>query len=124
MSKTTPTLTRSTVLACAVPRTWSSVRSTDGAIVVDPSAYDFVLVFNADQYRDVLADSGQPILITRDFSVTDRRGKLRLRLGRIIEPWRLRRTLLNEGVTRLTIVPGPGALAHRIAAVLGRIPVA
>lgn len=123
MSKTTPTLTTSAVLACAVPRTWSSTPATAGATVVDPSAYDFVLVFNEEQYRDVLAGSGQPILITRDFSVTDRRGKLRLRLGRIIEPWRLRRTLLNEGVTRLTIVPGPGALAHRIAAVLGRVPV-
>lgn len=124
MSNMTPTRTQSTVLACAVPRTWSSVRAADGAVGVDPAAYDFVLVFNADQYRMVLAASGQPILITRDFSVTDRRGKLRLRLGRIIEPWRLRRTLLNEGVTRLTIVPGPGALAYRIAAVLGRVPLA
>lgn len=123
MSKTTPPRTMTTVLACAVPRTWSSVRATGSALVVEPSAFDFVLVFNADQYRDVLAASGQPILITRDFSVTDRRGKLRLRLGRFIEPWRLRRTLLNEGVTRLTIVPGPGAVAYRIAALLGRVPV-
>ena len=121
MSKPTTTRTSSSVLACAVPRTWSLATSS-GPTLRDLSAFDFVLVFNADQYQDVLRESGQPILITRDFSVTDRRGKLRLRLGRLIEPWRLRRTLLNEGVTRLTIVPGPGALAYRVAAVLGRVP--
>lgn len=123
MSKLTPTRTATTVLACAVPRTWASAHGSADAIGSALSTFDFVLVFNADQYLQVLAADGQPILITRDFSVTDRRGKLRLRLGRLIEPWRLRRTLLNEGVTRLTILPGPGALAYRIAAIMGRVPV-
>ncbi|TFC05566.1 hypothetical protein E3O42_03170 [Cryobacterium adonitolivorans] len=123
MSKLTPTRPATTVLACAVPRTWASEPGSTAAIGSEVSSFDFVLVFNANQYRQVLEAAGQPILITRDFSVTDRRGKLRLRLGRLIEPWRLRRTLLNEGVSRLTILPGPGALAYRVAAIMGRVPV-
>jgi hypothetical protein len=111
------------VEACAVPRSWPFGDDLDIPKVRDLASFDFVLVFDARQYQLVLQAEGQPILITRDFSVTDRRGKMRLRLGRLLEPWRLRRTLLNEGVTKLTIISGPGAIAYRLAALMGRVPV-
>ncbi|HEY0248649.1 MAG TPA: hypothetical protein VGC45_10345 [Gryllotalpicola sp.] len=83
-------------------------------------AGDFVLVSDADQYAAAVAAGAQPILVTLSFSVTDSRGRMRLLLGDLLAPWRWRRVLLNEGITRLTVVPGRGGLRFRVAAALAR----
>jgi hypothetical protein len=77
------------------------------------AASEFVLVSNATQYATVTESGGQPILVTRSFSVTDSRGRARLLLGALIGPWRWRRVLLNEGIGALAIVGGGGAAAFR-----------
>lgn len=88
------------------------------------AACDFVLVSDEAQYDAAVAAGGQPILVTRSFSVTDRRGRARLLLGGLIEPWRWRRVMLNEGIGDLTVVRGAGvpatrdALGFRVAAAL------
>ena len=100
--------------AYALPRNWDS----DETLAVND--VDFVLVSTPAQYAHVLELQGQPILITRKFSVTDSRGSMRLLLGRLIEPWRWRRALLNENITSLTVLRGEGAWVFRVAAVLAR----
>ena len=81
---------------------------------------DFVLVSTSEQYAQAVALGAQPILVTLSFSVTDRRGRARLLLGRLLAPWRWRRVLLNEGVATLTVVRGRGDRDFAIAAWLAR----
>jgi hypothetical protein len=91
-------------------------------------AADFLLVSDETQYAAAVQAGAQPILATRSFSVTDRRGRSRLLLGALIGPWRWRRVLLNEGVGSLAIVApggagwrpasGTGAFGFRLAALL------
>ena len=100
--------------AYALPRNW------DGEGSISIKNVDFVLVSTPAQYAHVLELQGQPILITRKFSVTDSRGSMRLLLGRLIEPWRWRRALLNENITRLVVLRGEGAWVFRVAAILAR----
>ncbi|MCS5735572.1 hypothetical protein [Herbiconiux daphne] len=107
--------------AMALPKDFAG--STPPVRIPDPASFDFVLVSTSDQYEYALSVGAQPILITRDFSVTDRRGKLRLRLGKLIEPWRWRRTLLNEGVTELTVPRAGGSASFRIASRLAKVRV-
>jgi hypothetical protein len=103
------------ITAYALPRNWQSAK----ADVVLKTA-DFVLVSTTLQYKHVIEVMGQPILITRKFSVTDSRGSMRLLLGGLIEPWRWRRALLNENITSLRILRGEGSWVFRIAAILSR----
>ena len=103
------------IYAYALPRDWDGA---PGGLVLKGS--DFVLVSTAAQYAQVLELQGQPILITRKFSVTDSRGSMRLLLGGLIEPWRWRRALLNENISRLAVLPGDGAWVFRVAAILAR----
>ena len=117
----TNAISTQTVTALALPKDWQVKASEAGDGF---SKFDFVLVQSEVQYRAVVGETGQPILITRDFSVTDRRGKLRLRLGKLIEPWRWRRTLLNEGISTVYLADKRGLAPVRIAARLAKVRVA
>jgi hypothetical protein len=64
------------------------------------------LVTRADHF-ELLEELGLDVaLVPRRFSVTDSKADARARLGRLIMPWRWRRLLLNEGVTRLAVPVG------------------
>ena len=94
-----------------------------GSLATDPLSemahrYEFVLVANPALYTPLVDAGAQPILLSRGFSETDARGRNRLKLGPVIEPWRWRRVLMNENVDRLTIRWGTGALAMIVGAIL------
>jgi hypothetical protein len=103
------------ISACALPRNWRLANSP-----INGTLFDFVLVSSEVQYAEVLSGGGQPILITRQFSVTDRRGRVRLLLGGLIEPWRWRRVLLNEGINALHIFSGERSWIFTAAARLAQ----
>jgi hypothetical protein len=106
------------IAACALPKDWRQA--------VNPlrhDLFDYVLAATPAQYESVLEHGGQPILITRRFSVTDSRGSLRLLLGGLIEPWRWRRVLLNEGIGMLHVYQGDRSWVYKIAALLSRTSV-
>jgi hypothetical protein len=115
MSVTVTTQTTD-VTAVALPA-GVAVRSMPPSLL---TAQDFVLVSTREQYADAVALGAQPILVTLSFSVTDRRGRARLALGRLLAPWRWRRVLLNEGIAVLTVLPGRGRRDFTIAARLAR----
>lgn len=109
--------------ARALPPGWTTARVAHEGPSSAVQGFDVVLVSSREQYQAVAELGGDPILITRDFSATDRRGKLRLRLGVLLVPWRWRRTLLNEGVGELVVSNGLGSTAFHLAARLGRVHV-
>lgn len=59
---------------------------------------DYVLVVRESDWR-VVADAGRdPVTTHLRFSVTDARSDVAASLGRIVMPWRWRRTILNTGI--------------------------
>jgi hypothetical protein len=114
---------RRDVLARALPSEWDIERGRTEERRLHVARFGIVLVRTRDQYEDVLALGGQPVIIHRQFSVTDARGSLRLRLGALLEPWRWRRTLLNEGVSDLVVSRGGRRSTFVIAARLAAVGV-
>jgi hypothetical protein len=114
---------RRDVLARALPSEWDIDRGRTEEARLHVARFGIVLVRTPEQYADVLALGGQPVIIHRQFSVTDSRGSLRLRLGALLEPWRWRRTLLNEGVSDLVVSRGGRRSTFVIAARLAAVGV-
>jgi hypothetical protein len=112
---------RRDVLARALPTEWDLERGRQEDARVHVSRFGLVLVRAPEQYDAVIRLGGQPVIIHRQFSVTDSRGSLRLRLGAVLEPWRWRRTLLNEGVSALHVSPGGHRSTFVIAARLAAV---
>jgi hypothetical protein len=106
MSRVDLAPSRRDVLARALPSEWNVDRGRAEEERLRVSRFGIVLVRTPEQYEEVIALGGQPVIIHRQFSVTDSRGSLRLRLGSLLEPWRWRRTLLNEGVSQLVVSRG------------------
>lgn len=114
---------RPDVLARALPAEWDLERGRGEDARIHVSRFGLVLVRAPEQYEAVIQLGGQPVIIHRQFSVTDSRGSLRLRLGAMLEPWRWRRTLLNEGISALHVSPGGRRSTFVIAARLARVGV-
>jgi hypothetical protein len=107
-------LQRTNVTACALPVDGTSLPT------IPYARFDFVLVPSREIYETVSGLGGQPILTPLRFSVTDTRGRLRLLLGGLLEPWRWRRVLLNEGITSLVVYKGRRSWVFTVAARLAR----
>ncbi len=59
---------------------------------------DYVLVVREPDWW-VVADAGRdPVTTHLRFSVTDARSDVAASLGRVVMPWRWRRTILNSGI--------------------------
>jgi hypothetical protein len=114
---------RRDVLARALPTEWDLEYGRREDARVHVSRFGLVLVRAPEQYEAVIRLGGQPVIIHRQFSVTDSRGSLRLRLGALLEPWRWRRTLLNEGVSALHVSPGGRRSTFVIAARMAAVSV-
>lgn len=62
---------------------------------------DYVLVSNTADWDAVVEAGLDPVTTHVRFSLTDPRSNLPARLGRLIMPWRWRRTILNAGIREL-----------------------
>ncbi|MEV8027221.1 hypothetical protein [Cellulosimicrobium funkei] len=80
-------------------------------------AADYVLVTDEQGWHDAVAAGLDPVATHLRFSVTDRRSDAAARLGRLVMPWRWRRTVLN---TRIGVVywRRGAPLAPRLGALL------
>jgi hypothetical protein len=81
------------------------------------------LVTRADHFERLEELGLDVALVPRRFSVTDSRADRRARLGRLIMPWRWRRLLLNEGVTRLSAPIGFWPLPIMVGALMAGVRV-
>ncbi|WP_043669140.1 hypothetical protein [Clavibacter michiganensis] len=111
------------VLARALPTEWDLEHGRGEDARIHVSRFGLVLVRAPEQYDAVIQLGGQPVIIHRQFSVTDSRGSLRLRLGAMLEPWRWRRTLLNEGISALHVPRGARRSTFVIAARMARVSI-
>ncbi|WP_069385814.1 hypothetical protein [Cellulosimicrobium cellulans] len=79
---------------------------------LDPArlpATDYVLVTSEADWLAVDRAGLAPVATHVRFSVTDARSDVAARLGRLVMPWRWRRTILNTGIREVRY--GPGAPA-------------
>jgi hypothetical protein len=83
----------------------------------DPAGWLYLVTASEDFER--LERLGCDVaLMPLRFSVTDARAAWRARLGRLIMPWRWRRLLLNEGVTRIRAPRRPSSVPVVLGALL------
>lgn len=69
-------------------------------------ATDYVLVASESDWRVAARAGLDPVTTHVRFSVTDARSDVAARLGRLVMPWRWRRTILNTGIGLVHSEPG------------------